>query len=303
VRKFSSTGAASTVIFVYDQGGQILGEYDSTGKAIREYVWMDSTPVAVFTPDPAAPAGNPLVYTIHTDHLDAPRVVVDKNGAIRWRWLAEPFGTTAPETNPSNTGAFALHLRFPGQYFDQESGLHYNYFRDYDPSIGRYVQSDPIGLKGGINTYTYALNQPARYVDPDGQNPALAGLCFIPAVGWVSCAAAAGGAVIVGGAWWLIQSAMPKPGASSGSSSGTTKEKCPEECPLFDAKMIVGSPGTVEIGSEGNVSVGVEVWCRYRCPSDGHIIEISHPIPAFLSDSFLNGRQTPRNWCPAKAIR
>jgi RHS repeat-associated protein len=168
VRKFSSTGAASTVIFVYDQPGQILGEYDSTGKAIREYVWMGTTPVAVFTPDPAAPAGSPIVFTIHTDHLDTPRVVLDKNGAIRWRWMAEPFGTTAPETNPSNTGAFALHLRFPGQYFDQESGLHYNYFRTYDASLGRYIQSDPIGLAGGINTYLYAYAAPTSFVDPNG---------------------------------------------------------------------------------------------------------------------------------------
>jgi RHS repeat-associated protein len=169
VRKFSSTGAASTVIFVYDQAGQILGEYDSTGKAIREYVWMGSTPIAVFTPDQATPTGNPIVYTIHTDHLDTPRVVLDKNGAIRWRWLAEPFGTTAPETNPSNLGAFTLNLRFPGQYADQESGLFYNYFRNLDPTIGRYVESDPIGLAGGsYSTFTYADSNPLVFTDPRG---------------------------------------------------------------------------------------------------------------------------------------
>ena len=168
VRKFSSTGAASTVIFVYDQAGQLLGEFDSTGKAIREYVWMGSTPVAVFMPDPAAPAGSPLVYTIHADHLDTPRVVLDKNGAVRWRWMAEPFGTTAPETNPTSLGAFAFNLRFPGQYFDQESGLHYNYHRDYDASIGRYAQSDPIGLDGGINTYSYVGADPLTQTDPKG---------------------------------------------------------------------------------------------------------------------------------------
>jgi RHS repeat-associated protein len=108
------------------------------------------------------------VYTIHTDHLDTPRVVLDKNGAVRWRWLAEPFGTTAPETNPSSLGAFALNLRFPGQYFDSESGLAYNYFRDYDSTTGRYVQSDPIGLAGGINTYTYVEGNPLQYIDPLG---------------------------------------------------------------------------------------------------------------------------------------
>jgi RHS repeat-associated protein len=168
IRKFSSTGAASTVLFAYDQSGQLLGEYDATGKALREYIWLGTTPVAMFTPDPANAANPPLVYFIHADHIDTPRVVVDKNNKTRWRWLAEPFGTTAPETNPSGLGAFTQNLRFPGQYADQETGLNYNYFRDYDPSLGRYVQSDPIGLAGGVNTYAYVGGNPLRDADPEG---------------------------------------------------------------------------------------------------------------------------------------
>jgi YD repeat-containing protein len=92
VRKVSSTGAASTVIFAYDQDGQLLGEYDSTGAAIREYVWLGNIPIAVFMPDPAGSTNPPLVYFIHADHLNTPRVVVDKGNNIRWRWMAEPFG-------------------------------------------------------------------------------------------------------------------------------------------------------------------------------------------------------------------
>jgi RHS repeat-associated protein len=136
---------------------------------IREYVWLGSTPVAVFMPDAASPGGVPIAYFIHADHIDTPRVVVDRSNNVRWRWLAEPFGATAAETDPSGFGAFAFNLRFPGQYLDQESGLHYNYFRDYDASIGRYVESDPIGLAGGMNTYGYVEGNPVSKVDPTGE--------------------------------------------------------------------------------------------------------------------------------------
>jgi RHS repeat-associated protein len=124
--------------------------------------------VAVFMPDAANPGGAPIAYFIHADHIDTPRVVVDRSNSVRWRWLAEPFGATAAETNPSGLGAFAFNLRFPGQYLDQESGLHYNYFRDYDASVGRYVQSDPVGLAGGINTYAYVEGDPLSGIDPQG---------------------------------------------------------------------------------------------------------------------------------------
>jgi len=170
IRKFSTTGASSTVVFVYDAlNGNLLGEYDSTGQAIKEYVWLGSIPVAVLTPDPANAANPPLVYYIQTDHLNTPRIVIDRNDKRRWRWLAEAFGTTAPETNPDGLGVFAFNLRFPGQYFDQETGLNYNWHRDYDPSTGRYVQSDPIGLAGGsISTYGYVTGNPVNYFDPNG---------------------------------------------------------------------------------------------------------------------------------------
>ena len=86
-----------------------------------------------------------------------------------WRWdQGEPFGNDVPNNNPSGAGAFEFNLRFPGQYFDRETSLAYNYFRDYDPSVGRYVESDPIGLRGGINTYLYAYGDPLIFVDPKG---------------------------------------------------------------------------------------------------------------------------------------
>ena len=172
VRKFTSAGAGSTIIFVYDLEGQLLGEYDQSGQALREYVWLEHTPVAMFTPNPALadPAsGAPLVYFIHTDHLKAPRIVVDRSNVVRWRWIAEPFGTTAAETNPSGAGVFTQNLRFPGQYADQESGLFYNYHRYYNKEGGQYTQSDPVGLAGGsVSTYAYVGGSPLLHVDPVG---------------------------------------------------------------------------------------------------------------------------------------
>ena len=86
-----------------------------------------------------------------------------------WRWdQAEPFGNNPSDENPSGLGAFDLPLRLPGQYFDKETNLHYNYFRDYDPSIGRYGESDPVGLIGGLNTYAYVAGSPLLFSDPLG---------------------------------------------------------------------------------------------------------------------------------------
>jgi RHS repeat-associated protein len=88
---------------------------------------------------------------------------------VRWRWLAEPFGTSAPETNPSGLGVFTQNLRFPGQYADPESGLFYNYHRYYNAAGGQYTQSDPIGLAAGsLTTYGYVGGNPLSAVDPSG---------------------------------------------------------------------------------------------------------------------------------------
>lgn len=80
----------------------------------------------------------------------------------------EPFGDSVPNENPSGLGTFDFPLRFPGQYKDRETNLAYNIFRDFDSSIGRYAQSDPLGLRGGINTYVYAKSTPIRATDPLG---------------------------------------------------------------------------------------------------------------------------------------
>ena len=107
---------------------------------------------------------------LHPDHLGTVRAITDTSQTVIWRWDSTPFGDTLPNEDPDGDGqALRFNLRFPGQYFDVETGLHYNYFRDYDSQTGRYVQSDPIGLAGGINTYGYALQNPLVFTDPTGR--------------------------------------------------------------------------------------------------------------------------------------
>jgi RHS repeat-associated protein len=88
---------------------------------------------------------------------------------VVWRWDSDAFGAIAANEDPdADSNLFVYGLRFPGQYFDPETGLHYNYMRDLDPQVGRYVQSDPIGLRGGLNTYAYVGGNPISSSDPLG---------------------------------------------------------------------------------------------------------------------------------------
>ena len=168
VFKSSSNAALGATSYVYGQLGELLGEYNlATGAAIREYVWLGMTPVAMI----ATPNGGstPELFLIHADHIDTPRVLVDRQDRQRWSWMAEPFGNEAANQAPTGgQAALVQNLRFPGQVHDQESGLFYNHHRFYEPRTGRYVQSDPIGLGGGINTYSYGEGNPVSNTDPDG---------------------------------------------------------------------------------------------------------------------------------------
>ena len=96
------------------------------------------------------------LYYIHVDHLNTPRLVADDQQRTVWRWdQQEPFGVNVPDENPSSLRAFEFPVRFAGQYYDRETAVIQNRNRDYDSALGRYVQSDPIGLSGGLNTYAY----------------------------------------------------------------------------------------------------------------------------------------------------
>jgi RHS repeat-associated protein len=163
--KKSGGAIVSPIYFMYDEAGHLVGEYDSSGNLIQETVWLGDIPVATLRPNGAIVD----VFYVHTDQLNTPRKVSrPSDNALRWRWDPTPFGEGAPDQNPASIGSFVYNLRFPGQQFDAETNLNYNYFRDYDPATGRYVESDPIGLKGGTNTFSYALQEPILHFDPTG---------------------------------------------------------------------------------------------------------------------------------------
>ncbi|QQQ01286.1 RHS repeat-associated core domain-containing protein [Lysobacter enzymogenes] len=169
--RVATTGATTTTIdtyTLYDEDGNWIGDYDSTGAAKQQAVWFGSAPVGLVI-------GSGSTQTLHyvqPDHLGTPRAVIDPSrNVVIWNWDAksEAFGNSPPNQDPDQDGtAFVYNMRFPGQRFDAASGLVYNYFRDYDPSTGRYIQSDPIGLQGGASTYGYAESNPLSRIDPYG---------------------------------------------------------------------------------------------------------------------------------------
>jgi len=141
--------------------GYLITETTDTGQLIKDYIWQEGMhPVAQID---NAQGSEQIIY-LYTDHLMTNRLATDQNQAVVWRWEGEAFGETAAQ----ELGGVSVNLRFPGQYFDGESGWFYNYYRYYDPKTGKYITSDPIGLQGGLNTYGYVSQNPLRFTDPFG---------------------------------------------------------------------------------------------------------------------------------------
>ena len=165
------TGGGHAVTTVYDEAGKWIGDYDGNGNAIQQVIWLDDLPVGLLV----GAGTNQKLYYIKADMLGTPRVVIDptRNVAV-WRWdlAGEAFGDSAPEQDVDGDGtALVFDMRFPGQRYDSATGLNYNYFRDYDPGAGRYVESDPIGLDGGASAYGYVGAAPFNLIDPLGLLP------------------------------------------------------------------------------------------------------------------------------------
>lgn len=164
-QRVKKTANGFTTWYLYNENG-LAAEYSATGQLLKEYhfhpqkTWM-TDPLFMRT------AANDLYY-YHNDQLGTPQELINSTGQIVWQANYSAFGQATVTTNTIEN-----NLRFPGQYFDAETGLHQNYFRDYDPGLGRYIQRDPIGFDGGINFYNYANVNPLVFYDMNGEFPVI----------------------------------------------------------------------------------------------------------------------------------
>lgn len=156
LRAAKTTGAGTT-LFHWDIDGNLLEETNPSGAAGAGYSWVSAVPVVHWQSfGPVSP-----LY-LHSDDLGTPRIGTTAAGLAAWQWGGAAFGSNAP------LGVATINLRFPGQYFDQETGLIQNWHRTFNPTTGRYIESDPIGLAGGMNTFSYADGSPTSKTDKLG---------------------------------------------------------------------------------------------------------------------------------------
>ena len=170
----TSPSEAYGYVYAYDEQGTLIGEYGTGGAhsaGSKQYIYLPTAagpmPIVVMTDDTR--------YAVVADHLNTPRRATYPDGDLRWQWGYSAFGDEQPtiaDRRFNKVAAlesdFSINLRYPGQYFDAESNLHYNGFRTYNPTIGRYTQGDPIGLDGGWNRFGYVGANALSFTDPDG---------------------------------------------------------------------------------------------------------------------------------------
>ncbi len=172
--KVETNSAHETVTYKYDPLGRRIQKTDKFGTT--QFLWTDNLlaqetrdkikKTYVFEPGsfkPLAQVQDDKVYHYHLDHLGTPRELTNEQGKIVWKAKYKTYGNLALK----EVEEVENNLRFQGQYFDEETGLHYNRFRYYSPDTGQFINQDPIGLLGGLNNYQFAPN-PVQWIDPLG---------------------------------------------------------------------------------------------------------------------------------------
>ena len=164
-RQTFGSGAAQTA-YVFDTDGHVLAEENAvSGAMTKEYVWLDDALVGMFI----VQSGGTVARFVTTGQIDEPLVITQPNKNVAWSGYTDPYGNQGTLSG----SASLLDLRLPGQWYEAEgnaSGLHQNGYRDYDPSLGRYIEADPLGVDAGANLYGYVDGDPVDDIDPSGQS-------------------------------------------------------------------------------------------------------------------------------------
>jgi len=258
--------ANNEVRYHYDLDGRLLGETTTPATPVhKDYIWLGDLPIVVFPDTVATPGARRY---LHADHLGSPQKATDSAQTLTWDLTAGPFGELE-----AVTGTLTLNLRLPGQYADAETSggktaYRYNYLRDYDASLGRYLQSDPIGLNGGLNTYAYVGGDPVNWIDPTGEGFAP---CFF------SRAATAGG--------MSLERPYVCPGEGASSPGIVLVQGKPGRGPGVGLppgwRQEGGTPPVYSVGSPSVVNRGVAA-AQKMFPHFAGKIERHHPWPKYM---------------------
>ncbi|MFA5984073.1 MAG: RHS repeat-associated core domain-containing protein [Methylococcaceae bacterium] len=269
-------------MFFYDQAGHLLAEACTNGALQKSYLWQADIPLTVI--DSTGSQDQP--YYLQADPLNSPRAARNQAGTVVWAWPQDAFGSNPANPDPDGNGQTTqINLRFPGQYYDAETGLHYNWNRYYDPNTGRYISVDPIGLQGGLNPYAYVLNNPLSYTDSYGLTPegAATGGTIGGGIGGIlgGLAGGAGGTLALPGGGTLAGAAM---GAAQGAVDGEVigavigdaiSNMCPTEPDKpKKCQLQIQRPGGLGKGKFPWIPEG-KVQCTYECKTGFGITKIT----------------------------
>ena len=253
-RLWKEVSGVRTYFHYSDEG--LVAELDSSGQVVKSYGYK---PNSTWTTDPLFMKTGSDYYFYQNDHLGTPQKLTAINGAVVWSAKYSSFGKATIDDLSTITN----NLRFPGQYFDKETGLHYNFKRYYDPVIGRYLTEDPTRVKGGLNLYEYAKNNPLRFKDSTGESVGVGisgGTGFIGGGGEIKIVECCQGNYKI--RYWMVSTKVGV-GLIGGLSAGVSYEKNdPDKCPPTGC-----SPKTpLGIGG-GPFGAGYDFW--NKTPSAG----------------------------------
>lgn len=174
-RRLYKDVAGKRTWFAYSDEG-LVAEFDKDGEMLTSYSWQPDGP---WSTDPILLSQGNKHYFYHNDNLGTPQTLTDTEGKVVWLANYNSFGAISIEKEEVGN-----NLRLPGQYYDEETGLHYNWHRYYEPETGRYLSPDPMGLEGGMNLFSYVDGNPVNWVDPWGLSPRPAGVLNTQGLHW-----------------------------------------------------------------------------------------------------------------------